>query len=76
MLLAQRFAFLTAGYSEDEGALNRGAVACPLCGGSPSCLPVGESSMQRWSPPSVLMWSPPLVSRSEPAILRPLLVWR
>jgi hypothetical protein len=40
MLLAQRFAFLTAGYSEDEGALNRRAVACPLCGGSPSCPPV------------------------------------
>jgi hypothetical protein len=36
MLLAWRFAFLTAGYGEDEGALNRGVVACPLCGGSPS----------------------------------------
>jgi hypothetical protein len=35
-LLARRFAFLTTGYSEDEGALNDGAVACPLCGGSPS----------------------------------------
>jgi hypothetical protein len=39
-LLARRFALLTAGYSEDEGALNRGAVACPLCGGLPSCPPV------------------------------------
>jgi hypothetical protein len=35
-LLARRFASLTAGYGEDEGALNRGAVACPLHGGSPS----------------------------------------
>jgi hypothetical protein len=31
---------LTAGFNEDEGALIRGAVACPLCGGSPSCPPV------------------------------------
>jgi hypothetical protein len=36
----------------------------------------GELSMQRWPPSSVLMWSPPLASRSELAILRPLLVWR
>jgi hypothetical protein len=36
MLLARWFASLTAGYDEDEGALNRGAVACPLRGGSPS----------------------------------------
>jgi hypothetical protein len=35
-LLAQRFASLTAGYGEDEGVLNRGAVACPLRGGSSS----------------------------------------
>jgi hypothetical protein len=35
-LLAQRFASLTAGYDEDEGALDRGAVACPLRGSSPS----------------------------------------
>jgi hypothetical protein len=32
----RRFAFLTAGCGEDEGAHNRGAVACSLCGGSPS----------------------------------------
>jgi hypothetical protein len=31
----------------------------------------GESSVQRWSPPSVLRWSPPLASRSELAIPRP-----
>jgi hypothetical protein len=30
MLLARRFASLTTGFSEDEGALNRGAVACLL----------------------------------------------
>jgi hypothetical protein len=36
MLLAWCFAFLSAGYGEDDGALNRGAVACPLCDGSPS----------------------------------------
>jgi hypothetical protein len=36
MPLVRWFAFLTAGYDEDEGALNRGAVACPLCGSSPS----------------------------------------
>jgi hypothetical protein len=30
------FALMTVGYGEDEGALNRGAVACPLCGGLPS----------------------------------------
>jgi hypothetical protein len=36
MLLVRRFASLTAGYGEDEGVLNRGAVARPLCGGSPS----------------------------------------
>jgi hypothetical protein len=35
-LLAWRFASLTAGYGEEEGALNRGAVACPFHGGSPS----------------------------------------
>jgi hypothetical protein len=28
----------------------------------------GESSVQRWSPPSVLRWSPPLASRLELAI--------
>jgi hypothetical protein len=37
---------------------------------------VGESSVQRWSSPSVLMWSPPLASHSGLAIPRPLLVWR
>jgi hypothetical protein len=31
----------------------------------------GESSLQRWLPPSVLRWSPPLASRSELAIPRP-----
>jgi hypothetical protein len=36
MLLAWRFASLTASYGEDEGTPNRGAVACPLHGGSPS----------------------------------------
>jgi hypothetical protein len=36
MLLVRRFAFLTAGFSENEGAHNCGAVARSLCGGSPS----------------------------------------
>jgi hypothetical protein len=36
MLLAWQFASLTAGYSEDERTLNRGAVACLLHGGPPS----------------------------------------
>jgi hypothetical protein len=36
MLLVRRFASLTAGYGEDGGALDRGAVACPLRGSSPS----------------------------------------
>jgi hypothetical protein len=36
MLIARRFTSLTAGYDEDEGVLNRGAVACPLRGSSPS----------------------------------------
>jgi hypothetical protein len=36
MLLVRRFAFLAAGCSENEGAHNCGAVARPLCGGSPS----------------------------------------
>jgi hypothetical protein len=31
----------------------------------------GESLVQRWPSPSVLMWSPLLASRSEPAIPRP-----
>jgi hypothetical protein len=31
----------------------------------------GESLVQRWPSPSVLMWSPPLASRSELAIPRP-----
>jgi hypothetical protein len=31
----------------------------------------GESSVQRWPLPSVLMWSPPLASRSELATTRP-----
>jgi hypothetical protein len=35
-LLVQRFAFLTIGRGEDEGAHYHGAVACSLCGGSPS----------------------------------------
>jgi hypothetical protein len=35
-LLVRRFAFLTVGRGEDEGAHYRGAVACSLCGGSPS----------------------------------------
>jgi hypothetical protein len=35
-LLAWRFTFLTASYGEDEGALNRGAVASSLCGDSSS----------------------------------------
>jgi hypothetical protein len=30
----------------------------------------GESLVQRWPPPSVLMWSPPLASRSELVIPR------
>jgi hypothetical protein len=36
MLLVRRFAFLTAGCFENEGAHNRRAVARSLCGGSPS----------------------------------------
>jgi hypothetical protein len=36
VFLARRFASLTAGCGEDEGAFNRGAVACPLHDGSPS----------------------------------------
>jgi hypothetical protein len=36
MLHALRFASLTADYGEGEGALDRGAVACPLHGSSPS----------------------------------------
>jgi hypothetical protein len=36
VLLARRFAFLTAGCGEDERAYNREAVACSLCSGSPS----------------------------------------
>jgi hypothetical protein len=36
MLLVRRFAFLTVGRGEDEGAHYCGAVACSLCGGSPS----------------------------------------
>jgi hypothetical protein len=35
-LLMRRFAFLTVGRDEDEGAHYRGAVARSLCGGSPS----------------------------------------
>jgi hypothetical protein len=34
--LVRRFAFLTAGCGEDEGACYRGAVACSLCDDSPS----------------------------------------
>jgi hypothetical protein len=36
MLLVRRFAFLTAGSSENEGAHNCGAVARSLCGVLPS----------------------------------------
>jgi hypothetical protein len=36
MLLVRRFAFLTVGRGEDEGANYSGAVACSLCGGLPS----------------------------------------
>jgi hypothetical protein len=35
-LLVRRFAFMTIGPGEDKGAHYRGAVACSLCGGSPS----------------------------------------
>jgi hypothetical protein len=35
-LLVRRFAFLTVGHSEDEGAHYRGVVACSLCDDSPS----------------------------------------
>jgi hypothetical protein len=35
-LLVWWFAFVTVGRGEDEGAHYRGAVACSLCGGSPS----------------------------------------
>ena len=45
----------------------------PFCSGARAevIATVGESSVQRWSPPSVLRWSPPLASRSELAIPRP-----
>jgi hypothetical protein len=36
MLLVRRFAFMIVGRGEDEGAHYRGAVACSLCGSSPS----------------------------------------
>jgi hypothetical protein len=51
MLLVQRFAFLTAGCSENEGAHNHGAVVCSLCGGSPSSF-FGSVSMTcgAWPP--------------------------
>jgi hypothetical protein len=49
MPLARRFAFLTAGYSEKEGARNRRAVArsslglvCMTCGAWPPCHKVGS----------------------------------
>jgi hypothetical protein len=35
-LLVRRFAFMTVGRGEDEGARYHGAVACSLCGGLPS----------------------------------------
>jgi hypothetical protein len=48
MPLARRFAFLTAGSPENEGARNRGAVArsffgsvCMTCGAQPPCHKVG-----------------------------------
>jgi hypothetical protein len=36
MLLVRRFTFSTAGFGEDEGTHNHGAVACSLRGGFPS----------------------------------------
>jgi hypothetical protein len=36
MLLVRRFAFMTIGRGEGEGAHYRRAVACSLCGGLPS----------------------------------------
>jgi hypothetical protein len=48
MPLVRRFAFLTAGCPENEGACNRGAVArsffgsvCMTCGAWPPCHKVG-----------------------------------
>jgi hypothetical protein len=51
MLLVQRFAFLTTGCFENEGAHKRGAVVRSLCGGSPSSF-FGSVSMTcgAWPP--------------------------
>jgi hypothetical protein len=51
MLPAWRFDFSIAGFGEDEGAFNRGAVACSLRGGSPSSR-FGSVSLTRgaWPP--------------------------
>jgi hypothetical protein len=63
---------LMASLSPPVGRRRRG----PFCSGARAevIATVGESSVQRWSPPSVLRWSPPLASCSELAILRP--YWR
>jgi hypothetical protein len=48
---ARRFAFLTAGCSEDEGAYNHGAVARSLCGGLPSsCFRLSYMTRGAWPP--------------------------
>jgi hypothetical protein len=57
MLLVQRFAFLTTGCSENEGAHNRGAVVRSLCGGSPSSF-FRSVSMTCGAWPRVIGWEP------------------
>jgi hypothetical protein len=54
---------LMASLSPPVGRQGRG----PFCSGvrTEVIATAGESSVQRWSPPSVLMWSPPLASRSK-----------
>jgi hypothetical protein len=48
MLPAWRFAFSTAGFGEDEGAHNRGAVARSMCGGSSSFFVLQVSLYDMW----------------------------
>jgi hypothetical protein len=57
MLLVRRFAFLTVGCGEDEGAHYRGAVACSLCDDSPSSR-FGPACMTCEAWPRVIGWEP------------------
>jgi hypothetical protein len=68
------FLALMASLSPPVGRRGRG----PFCSGVrvEVIATAGGSSVQRWPLPLVLRWSPLLTSRSELAILRPLLVWR